>query len=64
MRCSTVTDTCHRPADRSHSVAAVRLSQLEIQLMESVWARGEASIREMQEGLPEAKRPGYTSIQT
>ena len=45
-------------------MAAVRLTRLEIQLMETVWARGEASIREMQEALPEDKRPGYTSIQT
>jgi len=45
-------------------MAAVRLTKLEIQLMETVWARGEASIREMQEALPEPKRPGYTSIQT
>jgi BlaI family penicillinase repressor len=44
--------------------AVVRLTKLEVQLMETVWARGEASIREMQEALPEAKRPGYTSIQT
>ena len=42
----------------------IRLTRLEIQLMETVWARGEASIREMQEALPEATRPGYTSIQT
>ena len=45
-------------------MAAVRLTKLEIQLMETVWARGEASIREMQEALPEPRRPGYTSIQT
>jgi len=43
---------------------AIRLTRLEIQLMETVWARGEASIREMQEALPETRRPGYTSIQT
>lgn len=43
---------------------AIRLTRLEIQLMETVWVRGEASIREMQEALPEARRPGYTSIQT
>lgn len=45
-------------------MGSVRLSKLEIQLMETVWTRGEASIREMQEALPEAKRPGYTSVQT
>lgn len=45
-------------------MAGIRLSKLEIQLMETVWSRGEASIREMQEALPGEKRPGYTSIQT
>lgn len=45
-------------------VAAIRLSKLEIQIMETVWARGEASIREMQEAFPAKKRPGYTTVQT
>jgi BlaI family penicillinase repressor len=41
-----------------------RLSKLEIQIMETLWTRGEASIREMQEAFPEKKRPGYTTVQT
>ena len=45
-------------------MAGVRLSKLEIQIMETVWARGEASIREMQEAFPEKKRLGYTTVQT
>jgi hypothetical protein len=40
-----------------------RLTKLEIQIMETLWDRGEASIREMQEAFPEKKRPGYTTIQ-
>ena len=32
--------------------------------METVWARGEASIREMQDAFPAKKRPGYTTVQT
>jgi BlaI family penicillinase repressor len=40
-----------------------RLTKLEIQIMETLWSRGEASIREMQEAFPEKKRPGYTTIQ-
>lgn len=44
-------------------MAAVRLTKFEIQIMETLWTRGEASIREMQEGFPEKKRPGYTTIQ-
>ena len=45
-------------------MAGARLSKLEIQIMETLWTRGEASIREMQEAFPEKKRPGYTTIQT
>lgn len=41
----------------------VRLTKFEIQIMDAVWARGEASIREMQEAFPAKKRPGYTTIQ-
>jgi BlaI family transcriptional regulator, penicillinase repressor len=35
-----------------------------MQIMETLWNRGEASIREMQEAFPEKKRPGYTTVQT
>jgi len=45
-------------------MAEARLSRLEIQIMETLWKRGEASIREMQEAFPEKKRPGYTTVQT
>jgi BlaI family penicillinase repressor len=41
-----------------------RLSRLEIQIMETLWERGEASIRDMRAALPENKRPGYTTVQT
>jgi predicted transcriptional regulator len=41
-----------------------RLTKLEMQIMEALWTRGEASIREMQEAFPAKKRPGYTTIQT
>ena len=40
-----------------------RLTKFEIQIMETLWNQGEASIREMQEAFPEKKRPGYTTIQ-
>ncbi len=45
-------------------MTGIRLSKLEMQIMETVWARGEASIREMQEAFPEKKRLGYTTVQT
>ena len=44
-------------------MAGVRLTKLEMRIMETLWTRGEASIREMQEAFPEKKRPGYTTIQ-
>src|SRR5438105_5082778 len=40
-----------------------RLSKLELQILEALWARGRASIREIQEAFP-APRPAYTTIQT
>ena len=42
---------------------AARLTKFEMQIMETLWKRGEASIREMQEAFPEKKRPGYTTVQ-
>jgi BlaI family penicillinase repressor len=40
-----------------------KLSKLELQILEALWARGRASIREIQEAFPEP-RPAYTTIQT
>jgi len=45
------------------NVAAIRLTRLELQILEALWAHGKASIREIQEGFPEP-RPAYTTIQT
>lgn len=44
-------------------MARSRLSKLEIQILEALWANGKASIREIQESFPEP-RPAYTTIQT
>ena len=44
-------------------MAGIRLTKFELQIMETLWRRGEASIREMQEAFAEKKRPGYTTIQ-
>ena len=41
-----------------------KLTNLELQIMEALWIRGEASIREIQENFPEKNRPAYTTIQT
>ena len=32
--------------------------------METLWSRGECSIREIQEAFPDSKRPAYTTVQT
>ena len=45
-------------------MAEPRLTRLEMQIMETLWTRGEASIRELQETFPEKKRPAYTTVQT
>ena len=41
-----------------------KLTRLELQIMETLWTRGSASIREIQEDFPEEDRPAYTTIQT
>ena len=41
-----------------------KLTKLELQIMEALWTRGTASIREIQETFPEKGRPAYTTIQT
>ena len=40
-----------------------KLGKLELQILEALWAKGKASIREIQEAFPEP-RPAYTTIQT
>lgn len=45
-------------------MAAPKLTKLELEIMEALWTRGEASIREIQESFPENKRPAYTTVQT
>lgn len=45
-------------------MAKPKLAKLELQIMDVLWARSEASIREIQEAFPEKGRPAYTTIQT
>jgi BlaI family transcriptional regulator, penicillinase repressor len=45
-------------------MAHPKLTRLELQIMETLWNRGACSIREIQEGFPESKRPAYTTVQT
>ncbi|HEX4542265.1 MAG TPA: BlaI/MecI/CopY family transcriptional regulator [Candidatus Acidoferrum sp.] len=41
-----------------------KLTKLELQIMDALWSRGAASIREIQEAFPERNRPAYTTVQT
>ena len=45
-------------------MAFMKLSKLELQIMEILWNRGACSVREIQEAFPEPKRPAYTTVQT
>jgi BlaI family penicillinase repressor len=44
--------------------AGPKLTGLEMQIMETLWTRGQASIREAQEAFPAKSRPAYTTVQT
>jgi BlaI family transcriptional regulator, penicillinase repressor len=45
-------------------MARVRLTPLELQLMDILWDLGEAAVREVQEAIPARSRPAYTTVQT
>lgn len=42
----------------------IKLTRFELEIMDPLWKMGRASVREIQECLPEKKRPAYTTIQT
>jgi BlaI family transcriptional regulator, penicillinase repressor len=41
-----------------------KISRFELELLEQLWKLGPASVREVQESLPETHRPAYTTVQT
>jgi BlaI family penicillinase repressor len=41
-----------------------RLSRLELRIMEALWKHGTASVREIQQSLPEKGRPAHNTVQT
>src|SRR5205814_9004293 len=45
-------------------MAEPKLTKLELQIMEALWTRAHASIREIQQTFPERDKPAYTTIQT
>lgn len=42
----------------------IKLTKFELEVMSALWELGVASVREIQERLPEKKRPAYTTVQT
>ncbi len=42
----------------------MRLTKLELEIMDILWALGEGSVREIQETIPQKQRPAYTTVQT
>jgi BlaI family transcriptional regulator, penicillinase repressor len=45
-------------------MAKPKISRFELELLEQLWKLGPVSVREIQESLPEVKRPAYTTVQT
>jgi predicted transcriptional regulator len=45
-------------------VAQPKVTRFELDLLEQLWKLGPASVREVQESLPEEDRPAYTTVQT
>ena len=42
----------------------IKLTPFELEIMNVLWELGRASVRELQELLPETRRPAYTTVQT
>jgi BlaI family transcriptional regulator, penicillinase repressor len=45
-------------------MAQPHITRFELELLEQLWKLGKASVREIQENLPEKDRPAYTTVQT
>jgi predicted transcriptional regulator len=45
-------------------MSQIRLSRLELRIMEALWKQGSASVREIRESLPEKGRPAHNTVQT
>jgi predicted transcriptional regulator len=43
---------------------AIKLTRLELEIMDYFWRHEEASVREVFESIPEEKRPAFTTVQT
>ena len=43
---------------------SIKLTRFELEIMRVLWELGTGSVREIQERLPEKRRPAYTTVQT
>jgi len=43
---------------------SIKLTRFELEIMQVLWELGTGSVREIQERLPEKRRPAYTTVQT
>lgn len=43
---------------------SIKLTRLELEIIEYFWRHEEASVREVFESIPEEKRPAFTTVQT
>jgi predicted transcriptional regulator len=41
-----------------------KITRFELELLQRFWKLGASSVREIQESIPESKRPAYTTVQT
>src|SRR5580700_8462404 len=51
-------------AERYLTMSERKLTKLELQIMNAVWTRQQASIRDIQQAFPEKDTPAYTTVQT
>jgi predicted transcriptional regulator len=42
----------------------MKLTRLELAIMDVIWRLGAVSVREVQEAMPRGRRPAYTTVQT
>jgi BlaI family transcriptional regulator, penicillinase repressor len=42
----------------------IRLTRLELEILQYLWDLGEAAVREIHDAIPSSKRPAYTTVQT
>ena len=45
-------------------IKRLKLTPLELPIMQTLWARGVCSVRELHEGFPVKGRPAFTTVQT